>query len=67
MWINKKKAKWEKRAVINSSSIAGGARSFHAKYWDGDPSHDPFLKAIWREQKAEMEGFYRGRDIAVGR
>jgi alpha-N-acetylglucosamine transferase len=40
----------------------GGARSFHAKYWDGDPSHDPFLKSIWREQRAEMEGFYRGRD-----
>ncbi|KAK4546069.1 hypothetical protein LTR36_002206 [Oleoguttula mirabilis] len=44
----------------------GGARSFHAKYWDGDPSHDPVLKAIWREQRAEMEGFYRGRDLASG-
>lgn len=41
----------------------GGARSFHAKYWDGDPSHDPVLKAIWREQRAEMEGFYRGREL----
>jgi len=40
----------------------GGARSFHAKYWDGNPGHDPFLKAMWREQRAEMEGFYRGRD-----
>lgn len=40
----------------------GGAKSFHAKYWDGDPSHDPFLKTMWREQRAEMEGFYRGRD-----
>ncbi|PPJ57567.1 hypothetical protein CBER1_10530 [Cercospora berteroae] len=40
----------------------GGARSFHAKYWDGDPSHDPILKAIWKEQRAEMQGFYRGRD-----
>ncbi|USW57468.1 Putative glycosyl transferase, family 8, nucleotide-diphospho-sugar transferase [Septoria linicola] len=40
----------------------GGARSFHAKYWDGDPSHDPVLKAIWKEQRAEMQGFYRGRD-----
>ena len=40
----------------------GGARSFHAKYWDGDPSHDPFLKSLWSEQRAEMEGFYRGRD-----
>lgn len=40
----------------------GGARSFHAKFWDGDPSHDPFLKSLWREQRAEMEGFYRGRD-----
>lgn len=37
-----------------------GARSFHAKYWDADPSHDTVLKAIWREQRAEMEGFYRG-------
>ncbi|KAK3718831.1 hypothetical protein LTR37_004747 [Vermiconidia calcicola] len=44
----------------------GGARSFHAKYWDGDPSHDLVLKAIWREQRAEMEGFYRGRDLALG-
>ncbi|KAF2769909.1 nucleotide-diphospho-sugar transferase [Teratosphaeria nubilosa] len=42
----------------------GGARSFHAKYWSGDPSHDPFLKAIWKEQRAEMEGFHRGRDAA---
>ncbi|EMC91306.1 glycosyltransferase family 8 protein, partial [Baudoinia panamericana UAMH 10762] len=40
----------------------GGARSFHAKYWDGDASHDPVLKAIWKEQRAEMEGYYRGRD-----
>lgn len=40
-----------------------GARSFHAKYWDGDPGHDPTLKAIWKEQRAEMEGFYRGREI----
>ena len=40
----------------------GGARSFHAKYWDGDPSHDPVLKAMWREQRSEMEGFWRGRE-----
>lgn len=40
----------------------GGAKSFHAKYWDTDPSHDKVLKQIWREQRAEMEGFYRGRD-----
>lgn len=40
-----------------------GAASFHAKYWDGDPSHDKVLKSIWREQRAEMEGFYRGRDL----
>lgn len=40
----------------------GGARSFHAKYWDGDPSHDVVLKGIWERQRAEMEGFYRGRD-----
>lgn len=40
----------------------GGARSFHAKYWDGDPSHDPVLKAMWKEQRAEMEGFHRGRE-----
>ena len=45
----------------------GGARSFHAKYWDGDPSHDPVLKAIWWRQRAEMEGFYRGRDLGAGR
>lgn len=40
----------------------GGARSFHAKYWDGDPSHDPVMKAMWREQRAEMEGYWRGRE-----
>ncbi|KAK4561068.1 hypothetical protein LTR86_005023 [Recurvomyces mirabilis] len=41
----------------------GGAHSFTAEFWDGgDPSLDPFLKGIWREQRAEMEGFYRGRD-----
>jgi alpha-N-acetylglucosamine transferase len=43
----------------------GGARSFHEKYRDDDPSHDPFLQAMWREQRAEMEGFYRGRDGGV--
>jgi alpha-N-acetylglucosamine transferase len=43
----------------------GGAASFHAKYWDGDPSNDPVLKAVWREQRAEMQGFYRGRDEAL--
>lgn len=43
----------------------GGARSFHAKYWDGDPSHDPVLKAMWREQRSEMEGFWRGREWEV--
>jgi alpha-N-acetylglucosamine transferase len=37
-----------------------GVRSFHAKYSDDDPGHDPFLRAMWREQRAEMEGFYRG-------
>ncbi|CAK3850620.1 Hypothetical predicted protein [Lecanosticta acicola] len=45
----------------------GGARSFHAKYWDGDPSHDPVLKAIWKEQRAEMEGFHRGRQLERAR
>ena len=44
----------------------GGARSFHAKYWDGDPSHDPVLKAIWKEQRAEMTGYYRGRELNGG-
>ncbi|KAK0270522.1 hypothetical protein LTR35_014058 [Friedmanniomyces endolithicus] len=42
----------------------GGAHSFHAKYSDGDPSHDPVLKAIWKEQRAEMEGYYSGREEA---
>ena len=42
--------------------LRGGAASFHAKYWDDDPTHDPVLKAIWREQRAEMEGFWRGRE-----
>lgn len=40
----------------------GGARSFHAKYWDPDPSHDPFLKGLWYQQRAEMEGYWRGRE-----
>ncbi|KAK3677670.1 hypothetical protein LTR78_002520 [Recurvomyces mirabilis] len=41
----------------------GGAHSFTAEFWDGgDPSLDAVLKGIWREQRAEMEGFYRGRD-----
>lgn len=40
-----------------------GARSFHGKYWDSDPTHDPLLKAMWKEQRAEMEGFHRGRDM----
>lgn len=45
-----------------SKDWRGGARSFHSKYWDGDTSHDPLLKSLWREQRAEMEGFYRGRE-----
>ncbi|PNS17692.1 hypothetical protein CAC42_3087 [Sphaceloma murrayae] len=44
-----------------------GVGSFHAKYWDGDPSHDKVLKAIWREQRAEMEGYWRGREAREGR
>lgn len=40
-----------------------GAHSFHAKFWDGDPSHDPVLKAIWKEQRAEMEGFIGGETV----
>ncbi|KAF2168994.1 glycosyltransferase family 8 protein [Zasmidium cellare ATCC 36951] len=40
----------------------GGGRSFHAKFWDSDPSHDPVLKGLWKEKRAEMEGFFRGRD-----
>ncbi|KAF2237550.1 glycosyltransferase family 8 protein [Viridothelium virens] len=38
-----------------------GARSFHAKYWDGDPTHDKVLKRIWRDQRWEMEGYWKGR------
>ncbi|PSK55360.1 hypothetical protein B9Z65_2749 [Elsinoe australis] len=44
-----------------------GVGSFHAKYWDSDPSHDKVLKAIWREQRAEMEGYWRGREGDEGR
>jgi alpha-N-acetylglucosamine transferase len=40
----------------------GGARSFHAKYWDGDPTHDEVLKGIWRDQRWEMEGYWRARN-----
>lgn len=38
----------------------GGARSFHAKYWDDDPTHDQELKRKWLRQRAEMEGYYLG-------
>ncbi|KAK0889439.1 hypothetical protein LTR91_026278 [Friedmanniomyces endolithicus] len=44
----------------------GGAHSFHAKYWDGDPSHDPVLMAIWnrrrRRWKVTTEGEKGQRD-----
>ncbi|KAF2156873.1 glycosyltransferase family 8 protein [Myriangium duriaei CBS 260.36] len=39
-----------------------GVASFHAKYWDGDATHSAKLKAIWREQRAEMEGYWRGKE-----
>lgn len=42
--------------------LEAGVRSFHAKYWDGDDSHDPELKALWRGQRREMEGYYAGVD-----
>ncbi|KAF2725698.1 glycosyltransferase family 8 protein [Polychaeton citri CBS 116435] len=45
----------------------GGAKSFHAKFWDGDAGHDPVLKQLWERQRSEMEGFYRGREIGEGR
>lgn len=43
----------------------GGARSFHAKYWDGDGTHDPELERIWLGQRKEMEGYYAGVDDAL--
>lgn len=43
-----------------------GASSFHAKYWDMDPTHDPELKKMWQAQRVEMEGYYRGVDDALG-
>lgn len=48
--------------------LQGGAKSFHAKYWDSDETHDPELKAVWRGQRKEMEGYYRGvDDVLEGR
>ncbi|KAI9695131.1 MAG: hypothetical protein M1820_008899 [Bogoriella megaspora] len=44
-----------------SRDLEGGARSFHAKYWDGDPTHDEELKKIWWAQRWEMEGYWRAR------
>lgn len=41
----------------------GGARSFTARFWDKDGSLDGVLRAMWRELRAEMEGFYTGRDV----
>ncbi|KAI9728938.1 MAG: hypothetical protein M1828_000023 [Chrysothrix sp. TS-e1954] len=41
-----------------------GVRSFHAKYWEGDTSHDETLKKIWEKQRIEMDGYYQG--IAEG-
>ncbi|KAK8216745.1 hypothetical protein M8818_001708 [Zalaria obscura] len=41
-----------------------GAASFTAKFWDGDSGHDPTLKAMWRETRAEMMGYHMGRDAA---
>ena len=41
--------------------LKGGARSFHAKYWDGDPTHDKVLERLWRDQRWEMEGYWKGR------
>jgi len=45
--------------------LEGGAHSFHAKYWDDDPTHDPELKSIWRMQRVEMEGYHRGVEDAL--
>ncbi|KAK5112937.1 hypothetical protein LTR62_003759 [Meristemomyces frigidus] len=41
----------------------GGAHSFSARFWDkSDRTHDPLLMGIWKEQMAEMEGYYHGRE-----
>lgn len=44
-----------------------GVRSFHAKFWDGDPGHDPTLLAEWERVRDEMRVYYRGMDDAKGR
>ncbi|KAF2842747.1 glycosyltransferase family 8 protein [Patellaria atrata CBS 101060] len=46
------------------NDLRGGAASFHAKYWDGDPTHDPVLKEIWQQQRWEMQGYYMGAEEA---
>lgn len=46
--------------------MQAGAKSFHAKYWDDDSTHDQALKRTWEMQRAEMEGYYRGLGIGKG-
>ncbi|KAI9668180.1 MAG: hypothetical protein M1821_001000 [Bathelium mastoideum] len=46
--------------------LKAGARSFHAKYWDDDPTHDEVLKRMWRDQRWEMEGYWRARRLLEG-
>jgi len=43
-----------------------GVKSFHAKYWDGDPSHDVVLREEWERVRDEMRVFYRGWDERGG-
>ena len=39
-----------------------GARSFHGKFWQG--GENGMLTEIWREQRGEMYGFWKGRAAA---
>lgn len=48
-----------------SRDYDAGARSFHAKYWDSDDTHDLKLKAMWQNTMREMRGYYRGREEAM--
>lgn len=49
-----------------SRDIEAGAKSVHAKFWEGEPGSDDSLDREWRRVRAEMRAFYRGFDEGKG-
>lgn len=46
--------------------VEAGARSVHAKFWEGLEGEEEGLVGRWEGVRGEMRAYYRGRDDALG-